>query len=95
MIKHKIPRVEVEFVNHQDIADKFEESIAGMKKHFNNWDREYAVKGKNNDERQGIITHVSGTDGSGNPVSVAFKMPSRYDKDIFYLTEDDFVRCGF
>ena len=45
-IKYKIPRVEVEFVNHKDITDKFEESIAGMKKHFNNWDREYQVKGK-------------------------------------------------
>ena len=33
-MKYKIPRVEVEFVNHKDITDKFEESIAGMKKHF-------------------------------------------------------------
>ena len=43
---YKIPRVEVEFVKHKDITDKFEESIAAMKKHFNNWDRQYSVKGK-------------------------------------------------
>ena len=85
-MKYKIPRVEVEFVNHKDITDKFEESIAGMKKHFNNWDREYEVKGKNSDTAEDIIAHVAGNDGSGNPVSVGFKMPSRYDKDIFYLT---------
>ena len=85
-MKYKIPRVEVEFVNHKDITDKFEESIAGMKKHFNNWNREYAVKGKAFDDAQDIIDHVAGNDGSGKPVSVEFKMPSRYDTDIFYLT---------
>ena len=54
-IKYKIPKLEVEFVSHKDITDKFAESIDGMKKHFNNWDREYAVKGKNNDSSEDNI----------------------------------------
>ena len=54
-IKYKIPKLEVEFVSHKDITDKFAESIDGMKKHFNNWDREYAVKGKDNDSSEDNI----------------------------------------
>ena len=50
-IKYKIPKLVVEFVNHKDITDKFAKSIVGMKKHFNNWDREYAVKGKTIDNK--------------------------------------------
>ena len=85
-MKYKIPRLEVEFVNHRDITDKFGESIAGMKKQFNNWDRDYAVKGKDSEDAEDINVDTAGLDGSGKAVSVGFRMPSRYDKDIFYLT---------
>ena len=33
-----------------------------------------------------IFVDITGFDGTGNPVSVGFHMPSRYDKNIFYLT---------
>ena len=43
--KLKIPKVEVEFIRHSEITNKFQPSILSMKKHFNNWDREYEVRG--------------------------------------------------
>ena len=83
--RYKIPRVIVEFVSYEKIVQKYQDSIVAMKRHFNNWDREYAVKG--NIYQDGTLSFVSiGMDGEGKSVSVGFRVPSRYDKDIFYLT---------
>jgi len=70
-LKLKIPKLAVEFVNYQTIIDQFSTEIRAMKQHFNNWDLEY---------------NVTGVDGEGETASVGWRMPSRYDKDIFYLT---------
>ena len=83
--RYKIPRVIVEFVSYEKIVEKYQDSIIAMKKHFNNWDREYEVKG--NIDWHCTFSYVfTGMDGEGKSVSVGFRVPSRYDKDIFYLT---------
>jgi len=70
-LKNKLPKLAMEFVSYSSITDHFSTEISAMKLNFNNWNLEY---------------NVSGLDGDGQTVSIGWKMPNRYDKDIFYLT---------
>ena len=44
--KYKFPKVDAEFVDYTNIIDKFSSEVDILKKHFNNWDKEYNVKGR-------------------------------------------------